>query len=108
MAAEAACAAGVAVDLYDAKGSAGRKFLLAGKGGLNLTHGEPRARFVERYGARHDAVGRWLDAFAAEALRAWARGLGVETFAGRSGRIFPSALKAAPEHGRGAWRGRGC
>jgi uncharacterized flavoprotein (TIGR03862 family) len=96
MAAEAACAAGVAVDLYDAKGSVGRKFLLAGKGGLNLTHGEPRARFVERYGARRDAVDRWLDAFDAEALRAWARGLGVETFAGSSGRIFPHDLKAAP------------
>jgi uncharacterized flavoprotein (TIGR03862 family) len=96
MAAEAACAAGVAVDLYDAKGSVGRKFLLAGKGGLNLTHGEPRARFVERYGARHDAVGRWLDAFDADALRAWARGLGVETFAGSSGRVFPRDLKAAP------------
>ncbi|EIL99830.1 flavoprotein [Rhodanobacter denitrificans] len=96
MAAEAACAAGVAVDLYEAKGSVGRKFLLAGKGGLNLTHGEPRARFVERYGARRDEVGRWLDAFDAEALRAWARGLGVETFAGSSGRVFPADLKAAP------------
>jgi len=96
MAAEAACAAGVAVDLYDAKGSVGRKFLLAGKGGLNLTHGEPRARFVERYGTRRDAVGRWLDAFDAEALRAWARGLGVETFVGSSGRVFPLDLKAAP------------
>jgi uncharacterized flavoprotein (TIGR03862 family) len=96
MAAEAACAAGLAVDLYDAKGSVGRKFLLAGKGGLNLTHGEPRARFVERYGERRDAVDRWLDAFDAEALRGWARGLGVETFAGSSGRIFPVDLKAAP------------
>lgn len=96
MAAEAACAAGVAVDLYDAKGSVGRKFLLAGKGGLNLTHGEPRARFVERYGARRDEVGRWLDAFDADALRAWARGLGVETFTGSSGRVFPADLKAAP------------
>ena len=96
MAAEAACAAGVAVDLYDAKGSVGRKFLLAGKGGLNLTHGEPRARFVELYGARRDAVGRWLDAFDADALRTWARGLGVETFVGSSGRVFPADLKAAP------------
>ena len=96
MAAEAACAAGVAVDLYDAKGSVGRKFLLAGKGGLNLTHGEPRARFVERFGARRDEVGRWLDAFDADALRTWARGLGVETFAGSSGRVFPADLKAAP------------
>ena len=96
MAAEAACAAGVAVDLYDAKGSVGRKFLLAGKGGLNLTHGEPRARFVERYGARRDVVGRWLDVFDADTLRSWARGLGVQTFAGSSGRIFPADLKAAP------------
>ncbi|MEY2113980.1 TIGR03862 family flavoprotein [Rhodanobacter sp. FW106-PBR-R2A-1-13] len=96
MAAEAACAAGVAVDLYEAKGSVGRKFLLAGKGGLNLTHGEPRARFVERYGARRDVVARWLDAFDAEALRTWARGLGVETFVGSSGRVFPRDLKAAP------------
>ncbi len=96
MAAEAACAAGVAVDLYETKGSVGRKFLLAGKGGLNLTHGEPRARFVERYGARRDAVARWLDAFDAEALRRWARGLGVETFVGSSGRVFPLDQKAAP------------
>ena len=70
MAAEVACAAGMAVDLYDAKGSVGRKFLLAGKGGLNLTHGEPRARFVERYGGRRGEVERWLDAFDADALRA--------------------------------------
>lgn len=96
MAAEAACAAGAAVDLYDAKGSVGRKFLLAGKGGLNLTHGEPRGRFVERYAARRDEVGRWLDAFDADALRGWARGLGVETFTGSSGRVFPGDLKAAP------------
>jgi len=96
MAAEVARAAGMAVDLYDAMGSVGRKFLLAGKGGLNLTHGEPAARFVERYGARRVEVGRWLDAFDADALRAWARGLGVETFAGSSGRVFPTDLKAAP------------
>ena len=96
MAAEAACAAGVTVDLYDAKGSVGRKFLLAGKGGLNLTHGEAPARFVERYGSRQAEIKRWLDAFDAEALRAWTRGLGVETFAGSSGRVFPHDLKAAP------------
>ena len=96
MAAEAACAAGVAVDLYDTMGSVGRKFLLAGKGGLNLTHSEPSARFVERYGARRAEIQRWLDAFDADALRAWARGLGVETFAGSSGRVFPADLKAAP------------
>ncbi|WP_083845955.1 TIGR03862 family flavoprotein [Rhodanobacter spathiphylli] len=96
MAAEAACAAGATVDLYDAKGSVGRKFLLAGKGGLNLTHAEPRAGFVKRYGARRDEVARWLDAFDADALRAWAAALGVETFVGSSGRVFPRDLKAAP------------
>ncbi|MDE2086128.1 MAG: TIGR03862 family flavoprotein, partial [Xanthomonadaceae bacterium] len=96
MAAEAACAAGIAVDLYDAMGSVGRKFLLAGKGGLNLTHGEPFARFVERYGERRDDVARWLRTFDADALRHWSQGLGVETFVGSSGRVFPADLKAAP------------
>ncbi|HWX65955.1 MAG TPA: TIGR03862 family flavoprotein [Rhodanobacter sp.] len=96
MAAEVACAAGMTVDVYDTMGSVGRKFLLAGKGGLNLTHGEPAARFVERYGVRQAEIQRWLDAFDADALRAWARGLGVETFAGSSGRVFPADLKAAP------------
>src|SRR6185312_8654759 len=86
MAAETARAAGVEVDLYDATGSVGRKFLLAGKGGLNLTHAEAPARFVERYGSRQAEVGRWLGAFDAQALRAWARELGVETFVGSSGR----------------------
>lgn len=96
MAAEAACAAGIAVDLYDAMGSVGRKFLLAGKGGLNLTHSEPPARFVERYGTQQTELTRWLQAFDADALRAWARGLGVETIIGSSGRVFPADLKAAP------------
>ncbi|MEP6898833.1 MAG: TIGR03862 family flavoprotein [Rhodanobacter sp.] len=96
MAAEAACAAGMRVDLYDAMSSVGRKFLLAGKGGLNLTHGEARERFVQRYGARHIEVAGWLDAFDAGAVRTWAAELGIETFAGSSGRIFPTDLKAAP------------
>jgi hypothetical protein len=96
MAAEAACAAGIAVDLYEAKGSVGRKFLLAGKGGLNLTHGEPLPQFVARYGARQTEIRHWLEAFDAQALRTWARGLGVETFVGSSGRVFPADLKAAP------------
>lgn len=96
MAAEAASAAGLAVDLYDAMGSVGRKFLLAGKGGLNLTHGEPFARFVERYGERREEIAHWLRAFDADALRDWARGLGVETFVGSSGRVFPADMKAAP------------
>lgn len=96
MAAETARAAGVEVDVFDAKGSVGRKFLIAGKGGMNLTHGEPKADFVQRYGARARDVGTWLDDFDADDLRAWARGLGVETFIGTSGRVFPSDLKAAP------------
>lgn len=96
MAAEAARAAGLAVDVYDAMGSVGRKFLLAGKGGLNLTHAEPRADFTERYRARQAEVGRWLDAFDPAALRDWAQRLGVETFVGSSGRVFPRDLKAAP------------
>jgi uncharacterized flavoprotein (TIGR03862 family) len=96
MAAEAARAAGAAVDLYDHMGSVGRKFLLAGKGGLNLTHSEPFARFVQRYGEQSETVERWLRQFDADDLREWARTLGVETFVGSSGRVFPSDLKAAP------------
>ncbi len=96
MAAEAACAAGARVDVYDAMGSVGRKFLLAGKGGLNLTHAEPPARFIDRYALRQIEVARWLQAFDVQALRAWASGLGVETFVGSSGRVFPNDLKAAP------------
>jgi uncharacterized flavoprotein (TIGR03862 family) len=96
MAAEQARAAGAEVDLYDHMGSVGRKFLLAGKGGLNLTHSEPFERFVTRYAERGDEVGRWLAEFTADDLRGWALGLGVETFVGSSGRVFPSDLKAAP------------
>ncbi|CAM5404504.1 TIGR03862 family flavoprotein [Rhodanobacter lindaniclasticus] len=96
MAAEVARTAGIAVDVYDAMGSVGRKFLLAGKGGLNLTHAETPDRFVARYGSRQAEVGRWLAAFDASALRAWAAELGVETFVGSSGRVFPRDLKAAP------------
>ncbi len=96
IAAERAVAAGAEVHLYDAKGSVGRKFLLAGKGGLNLTHSEPKPAFIARYGDRAAVVGSWLAAFDADALRDWARGLGVDTFVGSSGRVFPSDLKAAP------------
>ena len=96
MAAEVARAAGVRVDLFEGKGSVGRKFLVAGKGGLNLTHGEPFADFVTRFRARSAHVARWLEAFGPDALRNWARGLGVETFVGSSGRVFPTDLKAAP------------
>lgn len=96
MAAEAACAAGAHVDLYDAMASVGRKFLLAGKGGLNLTHSEPPEPFLTRYGAHRAQIGPLLAFFGPDAIRAWAKGLGVETFVGTSGRVFPSDLKAAP------------
>jgi len=96
MAAEVARAAGVEVDLYEGKGSVGRKFLIAGKGGLNLTHGEPRPDFDMRYGQRQAQIARWLDVFGAEALREWAQGFGIETYIGTSGRVFPMDRKAAP------------
>jgi len=96
MAAEFARASGLAVDLYESKGSVGRKFLIAGKGGLNLTHSEPLGSFATRYGARQAEIGRWLQAFDADALRRWAQELGVETFVGSSGRVFPRDMKAAP------------
>jgi uncharacterized flavoprotein (TIGR03862 family) len=96
MAAEAARAGGAEVDVYERLGSVGRKFLIAGKGGLNLTHSEPRVAFDARYRERRAEVARWLDAFDADAMREWARGLGVETFVGTSGRVFPLDLKAAP------------
>lgn len=96
MAAEAALQAGQPVDLFEAKGSVGRKFLIAGKGGLNLTHSEPPDRFSLRYGPRADVVSDWLRDFDAGALRAWARELGIETFVGSSGRVFPVDMKAAP------------
>jgi uncharacterized flavoprotein (TIGR03862 family) len=96
MAAESLSAAGVAVDLYDAMPSVGRKFLLAGKGGLNLSHAEPAELFLSRYGKRRDALGPLLDDFGATQVQIWAASLGVTTFVGSSGRIFPSDLKAAP------------
>ncbi|MEP6971443.1 MAG: TIGR03862 family flavoprotein [Betaproteobacteria bacterium] len=96
MAAEVLAQAGVQVHVYDAMPSVGRKFLLAGKGGLNLTHSEPRADFEARYGARQPEVAALLQAFDANALRAWVHALGVQTFVGSSGRVFPSDMKAAP------------
>lgn len=96
MAAEAALQAGATVDLFEAKGSVGRKFLIAGKGGLNLTHSEPPDRFSLRYGSRADVVSGWLGEFDNDALRKWASTLGVETFVGSSGRVFPTDMKAAP------------
>jgi uncharacterized flavoprotein (TIGR03862 family) len=96
MAAETLSQAGVAVDVYDAMRSVGRKFLLAGRGGLNLAHSEDASAFYARYGARRAQLAPMLDAFGAEALRQWAHGLGVETFVGTSGRVFPREMKAAP------------
>ena len=96
MAAEVLLQAGAQVDLYDAMPSVGRKFLLAGKGGLNLTHSEPLDAFTARYAGRADAVAPWLAALPPQALRDWAAGLGIATFIGSSGRVFPSEMKAAP------------
>ncbi len=96
MAAETLQAAGIAVQVYDSMPSAGRKFLLAGIGGLNLTHAEPLETFVTRYGNRSDACARWLERLSPQALRDWARGLGIETFVGSSHRVFPTDMKAAP------------
>ena len=96
MAAEAAVEGGAKVDLYDAMPSVGRKFLLAGKGGLNLTHGESLERLLERYGERRTELEPLLRAFGPGELRTWAQGLGVDTFAGSSGRVFPVDMKAAP------------
>ena len=96
MAAETLAAAGVRVDVYDAMPSAGRKFLLAGRGGLNLTHSEPFELFAGRFGARQAQVEPWLRQFDPAGLRRWAADLGVDTFVGSSGRIFPAEMKAAP------------
>ena len=96
MAAEAALGEGVQVDVYDAMASVGRKFLLAGKGGLNLTHAETPAAFLSRYGSRADRLAPLLATFGPGELRKWAQALGVGTFEGSSGRVFPSDMKAAP------------
>jgi len=96
MAAEVLADAGLRVAVYDAMPSVGRKFLLAGKGGLNLTHSEPLEAFLGRYGARRSPLEPMLRSFGPTELCAWAQGLGVATFVGTSGRVFPTDLKAAP------------
>jgi len=96
MAAEVLAAGGVQVDVYDAMASSGRKFLLAGKGGMNITHAEDVDAFKGRYGARRAQVERWLDGFTPAQVRDWIHGLGIETFVGTSGRVFPTDMKAAP------------
>ena len=96
MAAEMLAQGGVRVDLYDAMPSVGRKFLLAGVGGMNITHSEPIAPFLSRYGARAPRIESLFEAFSPTALVEWIHGLGVETFVGSSGRVFPKDMKAAP------------
>jgi uncharacterized flavoprotein (TIGR03862 family) len=96
MAADTLAARGMRVALYDAMPSVGRKFLMAGRGGLNLSHSEPRPAFVARYGERATRIAPWLERFGPEAVRAWAHALGVTTFVGSSGRVFPTDMKAAP------------
>jgi uncharacterized flavoprotein (TIGR03862 family) len=96
MAAEVLCNAGVRVTVYEQMPSVGRKFLLAGRGGLNLTHSEPLEAFLARYGDATPALRAAIDAFSPVDLRAWAETLGQETFVGSSGRVFPRAMKASP------------
>lgn len=96
MAAEELARAGIAVHLFDAMPSVGRKFLLAGKGGLNLTHSEPFDIFVSRFGDRAPQLAPLLKEFGPDELRVWAKALGVDTFVGTSGRVFPADMKAAP------------
>ncbi|MBB1077602.1 TIGR03862 family flavoprotein [Rhodoferax sp. 4810] len=96
MAASVLVQAGMAVSVYDAMPSVGRKFLLAGKGGLNLTHSEPADRFAARYGQRRAQLEAIFKTFDANGVRTWAQGLGVETYVGSSGRVFPVDMKAAP------------
>jgi uncharacterized flavoprotein (TIGR03862 family) len=96
MAAEVLSQHGVRVEVYDSMSSLGRKFLMAGKSGLNLTHSEPFEQFIARYGNRKAEVQKWLKEFTPDDLREWARGLGVETFVGTSGRVFPKEMKASP------------
>ncbi|MCO8170829.1 TIGR03862 family flavoprotein [Pseudomonas sp. 21LCFQ02] len=96
MAAEVLSQAGLKVDLYDAMPSVGRKFLLAGVGGMNITHSEPWSAFLSRYAQRAPMIEPFLQTFDADALRQWIHGLGIETFIGSSGRVFPADMKAAP------------
>src|SRR5262249_13998134 len=96
IAAEILSAAGKRVVLYERMPSVARKFLMAGRGGLNLTHSAPFQRFVARYGQATPHLLAMLEAFTPNDLVAWANGLGGETFVGSSGRVFPKAMKASP------------
>ena len=96
MAAEVLAQGGARVTVYDAMPSAGRKFLMAGRGGLNLTHSEALPEFLARYGAAKPQLQPAIEAFPPDALRAWSEALGQPTFVGSSGRVFPQAFKASP------------
>jgi uncharacterized flavoprotein (TIGR03862 family) len=96
MAAEVLAAGGAAVTVYDAMASVGRKFLMAGRGGLNLTHSEPLPAFLGRYREAASKLEAAIDAFPPDRLRAWCEELGQETFVGSSGRVFPKSMKASP------------
>src|SRR3954463_5125244 len=96
MAAEVLAQGGALVTVYDAMPSAGRKFLMAGRGGLNLTHSDPLPELLKRYGATPRQLADSVTAFPPEALRQWSEALGQPTFVGSSGRVFPKAFKASP------------
>ena len=96
MAAEVLLESGLQVSLYEAQPSPGRKFLVAGKGGLNLTHSEPHDVFLSHYGLRRPQIAPLLEVFGPNEIREWAHGLGIETFIGSSGRVFPTEMDAAP------------
>ncbi len=96
MAAEVLSQQGVQVNVYDAMPSVGRKFLMAGKGGMNITHSEALPVFLDRYGSQREHIKPLLDNFSPKSLQEWIHGLGIATFTGSSGRIFPADMKAAP------------
>ena len=87
---------GLEVAIFDAMPSFGRKFLMAGKGGMNITHSEPLVDFVGRYGERQAEFSPFLERFGPQQLREWLAGLGIASFVGSSGRVFPGEMKAAP------------
>ena len=96
MAAEVLARGGASVTVYDAMPSAGRKFLMAGRGGLNLTHSEPLPAFLSRYREAAPRLAAAIEVFLPAALREWSEGLGQPTFVGSSGRVFPESFKASP------------
>ena len=96
MAAETLAAGGAHVTIYERMPSVGRKFLMAGRGGLNITHSDDLERFLTRYGAARPKLRAAIEAFTPQALRVWCDGLGQNTFIGTSGRVFPKVMKSSP------------